>query len=75
MFASAYILGLIIISLSSFFAWLTSWGNHKPGPLRLYLSAFLLPYLIWTLLSLINVDLTESGDSEGVPEVVIEESK
>ena len=63
LFAPAYILVPSIIALSGFFAWITSWGRQKPGPVRLYLSGFLLPYLIWTLLSLVDVS-SLSGDGQ-----------
>ena len=66
LFAPAYFSVLIIIALPGFFAWITSWGRQKPGPVRLYLSGFLLPYLIWTLLSLLDVS-SLSGDGQSGP--------
>ena len=42
-------LGLAVMTF--FFAWLVSWKNHSQGPIRLYLGGFLLPYLVWVLIS------------------------
>ena len=43
---SAY---LILFVLSAWFAWLVSWRDVQYGPIRLYLSGFLLPYFVWWL--------------------------
>ena len=75
MFAPAPVLGAGIFLLSSFFGWITSWGRRNPGPVRLYLGGFLLPYFVWTLLSLIEVDSlggkmqTDTGNSKGAPNI------
>lgn len=75
MFAPAPVLSMIIIFLSFFFAWLASWGRRSPGPVRLYLGGFLLPYFVWTLLSLVEVDSfggktqTDTNNSKGVSNV------
>ena len=35
--------------ISMWFAWLVSWQDMQYGPIRLYLSGFLLPYFVWFL--------------------------
>ena len=68
-------MGTGIFLLSSFFAWLASWGRRNPGPVRLYLGGFLLPYFVWTLLSLVDVNTlggktqTDTGNSRKVANV------
>ena len=46
------LLGLVGVPGSIWFAGLTAWKDFGYGPIRLYLSGFLLPYFIWTLIAL-----------------------
>ena len=41
---------LYFVVLCAWFAWLVCWKDLKYGPVRLYLSGFLLPYIVWLLI-------------------------
>ena len=56
-----------VLVLSPFFAWLTSWGQHDLGPVRLYLGGFLLPYLVWGLIIIIDVGEEKAGNAVRSP--------
>ncbi len=42
---------LLLLFVALWFAFLVSYGNTKSGPIRLYLSGFLLPTFIWTIIN------------------------
>ena len=44
-------LGLSVVG-SPWFAGITAWKDQSYGPVRLFLSGFLLPYLVWTLVAI-----------------------
>ena len=46
----AIFLGLSIVG-SPWFAGITAWKDSRYGPVRLFLSGFLLPYFVWTLVA------------------------
>ena len=41
---------LYFVVLCAWFAWLVCWKDLKYGPVRLYLSGFFLPYIVWLLI-------------------------
>ena len=41
----------VLAIVAFFFAWLVSWKNQGHGPIRLFFYGFLLPYLVWMLIS------------------------
>ena len=45
------LLPLILVIVAVWFAWLNSYKNMGHGAIRLYLGGFLLPYLVWALIS------------------------
>ena len=42
---------IVISAIALWFAWLASWKTRGYGPIRLYFGGFLLPYLVWILIS------------------------
>ena len=44
-------IGVIAIPGAIWFAGITAWKDLSYGPVRLYISGFLLPYFVWTLIS------------------------
>ena len=46
------LLGFVGVFGSLWFAGLTVWKDFGYGPIRLYLSGFLLPYFVWTLMAI-----------------------
>ena len=40
---------ILVVVPCAWFAWLVSWRDMQYGPIRLYLSGFLLPYFVWWL--------------------------
>ncbi len=55
---------IVIISVlfALWFAGITAWKDLSYGPIRLYLSGFLLPYLVWTLIQFMMLrPFLESG--------------
>ena len=64
-------LGISVVG-SLWFAGLTAWKDLSYGPARLFLSGFLLPYLVWTLVAIMYgrqfpEDLTIAPDSANSP--------
>ena len=49
----ATFLGVSVVG-SPWFAGITAWKDLNYGPVRLFLSGFLLPYLVWTLVAIMN---------------------
>ena len=49
-FVPAIILGLSVVG-PLWFSVITTWADMRHGPIRLFLSGFLLPYFIWTLVT------------------------
>ena len=49
----ATFLGLSVVG-SPWFAGITAWKDLSYGPVRLFLSGFLLPYFVWTLVAIMN---------------------
>ena len=43
-------IGLILASL--WFAWIVAFADNQHGPIRLYLSGFVLPLLVWTIIDI-----------------------
>ena len=46
-----FVLIPLIVIPSAWFAWLVSWKDFGHGPVRLYLSAIILPILVWSIIS------------------------
>lgn len=51
--AAFYLLWFLVLLLGTpWFAFLVAWKDLNYGPVRLYLSGFLLPYFVWSLIVL-----------------------
>lgn len=56
------VIALVILIFTSVFGYFVSWKDRQYGPSWLYLSGFLLPYIVWFLLSEVAMPAVESNN-------------